>query len=133
MEQKNFSLTIKSLATSDLNVAYGFAIISSENGEPYYDLHGDYIPDEVIVKVSKSFTNLPVFLQHNPTLEDGPVGRIVSSFPLTADIARSLGLNVEKTGLLVGVRIENESVLRSVKDGTLTGFSIGGYLRRVYV
>jgi hypothetical protein len=49
----------------------------------------------------------------------------VFAFPLTTEIAKSLGITTKQTGLLIAMR-PSESVLSKFKDGTYTGFSIGG-------
>ena len=45
---------------------------------------------------------------------------------MTTDIAKAFGLDTEKTGLMIAVRPEKE-MLAKFRDGTYTGFSIGGW------
>ena len=57
------------------------------------------------------------------------VGTVLFAWPMTSEIASSFGLDVADTGLWVGVKFDDAEVIKAFKDGTLTGFSIGG--RRV--
>ena len=52
-------------------------------------------------------------------------GQIVFAFPMTTDIAKSLGITTERTGLLIGMK-PDAAMLSKFRDGDLTGFSIGG-------
>jgi hypothetical protein len=54
-----------------------------------------------------------------------PKGSVVFAFPLTTDIAKSLGITTERTGLLIAMK-PTAAVLEKFRDGTYTGFSIGG-------
>lgn len=124
---KNFSLEGRTV--------YGFALHSSLDGgaTPYFDLYNDHITDEAIEKVAPTVTGAKVFVQHDPThllTESQPAGRITSSFPLTKSICESMGIKSDMTGLLIGITIDNEEVLRRVKSGSLRAFSIGFYTKR---
>ena len=52
-------------------------------------------------------------------------GRIPFVFPLTAEIAKSMGIITERTGLMIGMKPSPEG-LAKFKAGTYKGFSIGG-------
>jgi hypothetical protein len=115
----------------------GFAIVSTVDGEPYYDLNVDldgvhkgkrvpeHIPDDAVldayVDVRKSTPDLPGNEMHA-----GPdSGVYYDLFPLTAEIASSLEIVTKRTGLLC-VYKPVPAVLAKFKDGTYTGFSIEG-------
>ena len=115
----------------------GFAIVSTVDGEPYFDLNVDQdgvhkgkrvpenIPDEAVldcyVDVRKSSTALPGNVMHS-----GPdSGVYYDLFPLTAEIAKSLDITTKRTGLLCVYKPEPD-VLEKFKDGTFKGFSIEG-------
>jgi hypothetical protein len=53
-------------------------------------------------------------------------GSYVFAFPLTTEIAKALGIETQKTGLLVAVKPDAD-MLAKFKSGELTGFSIGGH------
>ena len=46
-------------------------------------------------------------------------------WPMTEDIAKAFGIETEKTGLMIAIK-PDEAMLAKFRDGTLTGFSIGG-------
>ncbi len=107
---------------SNLGLVFGFAIVSTVDNEPYYDLQGDHIPDQAMLKAATDF------MENSRTAKDmhgGATGSVVFAFPLTAEIAKSLGITSSKTGLLIAMKPSPE-VLGKFADGTYTGFSIGG-------
>lgn len=53
-------------------------------------------------------------------------GQVVFAFPMTTDIAKSLGIVTKTTGLLIAIKPKNQKTLEKFKDGTYNGFSIGG-------
>lgn len=122
---KSFTLTEVGV---EGDTVYGFALISKIDGEPYYDLHGHYIPEDVVEKVAKSFSELPVLWNHVSDSAIYRIGKITSVFPLTTEIYKMLGVdNPAVTGLLIGIKV-NKAILEEVKSGELTGFSIGGFI-----
>ena len=80
----------------------GYAIICSEDGEPYFDLQRDHIPEDLMLKASLDFMeNSQVAREmHGRTVEGSrkQAGSVVFAFPMTADIAKALGIEVRKTG-----------------------------------
>ena len=52
-------------------------------------------------------------------------GTVVFAFPLTSDIAKSLGISTGQTGLIVGMKPE-PALLAKYMSGEYSGFSIGG-------
>ncbi len=69
------------------------------------------------------------FMQHSRVAKDmhagDQVGDVVFAFPLTTEIAKSLGIKTKKTGLLIGMKPDAETLKKYV-SGDYTGFSIGG-------
>ena len=61
-------------------------------------------------------------------MHSGPdVGQHVFLFPMTGEIAKALGIETKKTGLLIGYKPPAD-MLAKFKSGEFTGFSIGGYV-----
>ena len=112
-----------------LGLVIGYAIVCNESGEPYFDLQNEHITENAMLKASLDFmenSRRAGFMHtETPTGETIEAGKIVFAFPLTTDIAKSLGVTVEQTGLLVGMR-PNAEMRGMFQDGELTGFSIGG-------
>jgi hypothetical protein len=106
----------------ELGIAFGYAIICKKDGEDYFDLHGDHIPEKVMLKAASEFAAgyMPAHDMHI----DEYAGQILFSFPMTEDIAKSLGIKTKTTGLLIGMK-PDKRMLKAMKDGKYTGFSIG--------
>ena len=121
-DSKLFSAEVTKV-NSDLGLVFGYAIVSKIDGDEYYDLQGDHIPETVMLEAAHEF------MKGDRTaleMHDGePVGKIVFAYPMTEDIAKSLGITVQKTGLIIGMEPNNE-VLSKFDSGEYTGFSIGG-------
>jgi len=53
-------------------------------------------------------------------------GSVVFAWPLTEDIAKAMGIETQKTGLMIAVKPGNPEILEKFKTGEYSGFSIGG-------
>lgn len=124
------------VATSDqvlkvddqLGLVFGFAIVSTEGGEPYFDLQGDHIPDDAMLKAAADFmVRSRIATDMHDWQDDVPVadGSVVFAFPLTAEVAKALDIDTPRTGLLVALK-PSPAVLEKFRSGEYTGFSIGG-------
>lgn len=101
----------------------GWAIISKLDGEDYFDLQGDHIPEDAMFAASVDFmANSRVSKEMH---QGGPDGTVLFAFPMTEEVAKAFGLETKTTGLMVALR-PSPDVLAKFKDGTYTGFSIGG-------
>ena len=106
-----------------LGLVFGFAIVCKENGEPYFDVQQDHIPEDAMLKAAADFMQNSRVASE---MHDGSdIGRVVFAFPLTEDIAKSLGINSPRTGLLIAMKPAAD-VLEKFISGEYTGFSIGG-------
>lgn len=107
-----------------LGLVMGFAIVCEEEGEPYFDVQGDHIPEDSMLKASLDF------MENSRTAKEmhvgGDKGTVVFAWPMTADIAKAFGIVTNRTGLMVAVRPSDGAMLEKFRDGTYTGFSIGG-------
>jgi len=105
-------------------LVFGYAIVSKIAGEPYFDLHGDHIPEDALLAASVDFMqNSRVAKEMHQGEEKGTV---VFAFPLISDVAKSLGISTEKTGLLIAMKPDSPEMLAKFASGEYTGFSIGG-------
>lgn len=107
-----------------LGLVIGFAIVCTEDGQPYFDVQGDHIPEDAMLKAAVEFMGASrmASAQHNGS----NVGTILFAFPLTGDIARALDISSQRTGLLIAMKPSDPVVMQKFVDGTYTGFSIGG-------
>ena len=105
-------------------IVFGYGIVcKDENGEDYYDVQDDHIPEDSMLEAATDFAK---GARPGKDMHAGPdVGQHVFLFPLTTDIAKALGIVTKKTGLLVGYAPPPD-VLAKFKSGEYTGFSIGG-------
>lgn len=117
----------------ELGIVFGWAIVSKVEGEDYFDKNIDRdtgervpenIPEDVMLKTAADFMEMTE--RPGNEMHAGPErGQFVFAFPLTTEIAKSLGITTKQTGLLVGYKAPKD-VLAKFKDGTYRGFSIEG-------
>jgi len=107
-----------------LGLVFGFAIVCKEDGKNHFDLQGDHIPESVMLKGAFEFAKSARTAKEMH--KGGAIGQVVHTFPLTTDIADSLGIVTKRTGLLIAMKPEDPIVLAKFASGELTGFSIGG-------
>lgn len=127
---KSFETTAEVLKVDEeLGIVFGWGIVCTEKGERYFDLQGDHITEEAMLKATSDFMyELRAAGEMHARDKDGNAvhkGVIVHSMPLTAELAKSFGLTTKKTGWLIGMKPDAD-MLEKFKDGTYKGFSIGG-------
>ena len=105
---------------SELGLVFGWGSVADVDGELYTDTQGDQIVEKALVEAAADFGTGTALDSH----AGDPVGQ-VTVFPLTADIAKSLGISTEKTGLLAMMK-PSPDVFAKFQSGEYTGFSIGG-------
>ena len=116
---------------AELGIVFGWGIISKQDGEPYYDLQGDHIPEDSMLKAAADFmesSRVAGEMHKNGKVEKVEErGAVLFALPLTAEIAKSLEIETKKTGLIIAVKPDAD-MLAKFKSGALTGFSIGGFV-----
>lgn len=108
-----------------LGLVLGWAIVSKVDGQPYFDLQGDHIPEAVMLEAATDFMENS---RAAKAMHAGPDrGSILFAFPMTEEIAKAFKFDTGgKYGLMVAAKFD-EGVLAKFDDGTYTGFSIGGW------
>ena len=95
------------------------------DGERHFDTQGDHIPEDTMLRVLAKFMGSDkVVAKEMHTGEQ--VGTYLFAFPMTTEIAKSLGITVKQTGALVAMKPDNPETLAKFVSGEFTGFSIGG-------
>ena len=129
MIESTFETHCEFAKSAQHGMVFGFAIVCTVDGEPFIDLQKDHTPDEAMLNATVRFAKTAQVAgvmhlkdQDGNKIEDGVVPFL---FPLTEEIAESMGIECAKTGLLVGLK-PSEASLSKFMDGTYTGFSIGG-------
>lgn len=117
---------VKILKVDDeLGLVLGWAIICTIDGVEYFDKQGDHIPDNSMLEASADFMlNSRVAKEMHVGDEKGTV---VFAWPMTEEIAKSFGIEVQQTGLMIAMKPDNPEMLEKFRDGTYNGFSIGGH------
>ena len=129
LARRSTSVAMKSRdsATIVLMTMFGYAIVCKVDGEDFFDSQGDHIPEQTMLEATADYMagDRMAKVMHR----GGDAGQVVYGFPVTDDIAKALGLEVRKTGFIVGMKPDDDEVLAKYASGEFTGFSIGG--RRV--
>ena len=107
----------------ELGILFGYAIVCNEDGEAYYDLQGDHIPEDAMLEAALNFMNNDRYFYENHIWG---VGKVIFAWPMTSELAESLDITVKRTGLLVGVKPDHYNIIDKFREGIYTGFSIGG-------
>lgn len=111
----------------DLGLVIGWGAVCTEDGEPYYDRQGDHFPEDEMLRASLDFMRKSRAM--DAMHEEQKVGDVVFAFPMTSEVMDALGLEGSRTGLVVGV-CPNEETLAKFESGEYKAFSIGGLYRR---
>ena len=108
----------------DLGLVMGYIIICKQDGEDYFDLHDDHIPEQAMLKAAVDF------MENSRTAKEmhsgDKRGTIIFAWPMTTDIAKAFGIETPTTGLMIAMKPDDD-MLEKFKSGELTGFSIGGF------
>ncbi len=107
----------------ELGLVLGYGIICKENGEDYFDLQNDHIPEESMLKAAFDFMENSASADEMHDFEK--MGTIIFAWPLTTEIAKVFDIDTPRTGLLIAMK-PSADVLEKFKSGEYTGFSIGG-------
>lgn len=107
-----------------LGLVFGWAIVSEINGEPYIDTQGDYIPSDVAMKAIAKFMEGERVAK---TMHVGErTGTVVMAWPMVSDVMKAMEIESQKTGVMIAMKPDSQESLAKFRDGTFTGFSIGG-------
>jgi Putative phage serine protease XkdF len=107
-----------------LGLVLGWAIVCKKDGADYWDLQDDHIPESSMLSAAIDF------MQHSRVAKEmhsgESAGSVLFAFPMTEDIAKAFGVETKTTGLMIAMKPDSDDMLSKFKDGTYTGFSIGG-------
>lgn len=107
----------------DLGLVFGWALVCEENGEPYFDTQGDHITEKAMLEAAADFCE---HSRANKSMHEGEVrGPVVFTWPLTKEVAKAFNIQTDRTGLMIAVKPDTES-LEKFKQGEYRMFSIGG-------
>lgn len=123
--EKSYAISNQILKVDDeLGLVMGYAIVSKKNGEDYFDLHGDHIPEESMLKASVEFmAGERIVGDMHRTVEGGTV---LFAWPMTTEIAKAFNIQTDTTGLMIAIKPQSQETLEKFRSGEYNGFSIGG-------
>jgi hypothetical protein len=105
-------------------IVWGWASVTSLNGEPIVDRQGDVIEPRVLEKAATEFM---LGARNGLTMHKGtPTTTIVHSMLFTDDVKKAFGIESPYEGWLIAVKVHCEDTWNAVKQGQFKGFSIGG-------
>jgi len=109
--------------SEELGLALGWAIVCKEGGKEYFDLQGDHIPEESMLKAATDFM---LHSRVGGDMHKTHGGEIVFAWPMTQEIAEAFGITTQKTGLMIAYKPNDPAIKAKFKSGEYTGSSIGG-------
>jgi len=126
----NKAFKTSSIAKVDkkLGLVFGYGMVCKVDGEDYFDLQDQHIPEDVMLKAALDFAqvNFAKDMHGHGDFGNESIGGYPFLFPMTTEIAKSLDIKIKKSGLLVALKPTEPSILEKFEDGTYKGFSIGG-------
>lgn len=109
-------------------IAWGWASVSTVKGELIVDRQGDTITPIEMEKMADGFM---ASARTAKAMHEGQgVGEVLHSLPLTKELAEALGVQTDREGWIIGMKIHDDATWHMFKEGKLAAFSIGGKARR---
>lgn len=109
---------------SEQRLAYGWAYVCTDKGQISLDHSGEFIRPEEIVKAS---TNFMLSVRTAKSMHQGDmIGEVIHSMPITKELSNALGIQSDREGWIVAIKVYDDNVWKDVKSGKLAAFSIGG-------
>lgn len=113
---------------NERRIAWGWASVATVNGKLVTDLQGDTITPTELGKMADRF--MASARTAKAMHEGDSIGEVLHSFPLTNEIAEAFGLNTDREGWIIGMKIHDDATWAAMKSGQFKGFSIGGKAKR---
>lgn len=106
-------------------LVFGWAQICTKNGQEYFDTDNQSIPEDITLDGWADFMRNG---RVNKAMHDGDqVGEVAFAFPAFDDILKSLGIQPgDQSGIIVGVYVNDDTILNKYHSGEYQGFSVGG-------
>ncbi len=105
-----------------LGLYFAWGAFCKVDGAPFVDSHGDVIPEDDMVAAALSLAEAgKLNLEHT----DAARGSVPLVFPLVSDVAKALGIESTRSGLIVGFR-PDATLAKAIDAGEVTEMSIEG-------
>ena len=109
-------------ADAGLGCVFGWAAVSSVDGEPHFDLQGEHAPVDVLAKALADAPGRVV----TKAMHSGDItGEVVFALPIYEDGQSDIVSKSGKAGVYIGARFAPD-VLAKFESGEYSGFSIAG-------
>lgn len=109
-------------------IAWGWASVSTVKGELIVDRQGDTITPIEMEKMADGFM---ASARTAKAMHEGQgVGEVLHSLPLTKELAEALGIEMDREGWIIGMKIHDDATWQMFRDNKLKAFSIGGKAKR---
>lgn len=109
-------------------IAWGWASVSTVKGELVVDRQGDTITPVEMEKMADAFM---ASARTAKAMHQGEgVGEVLHSLPLTKELAEALGIQTDREGWVIGMKIHDDATWKKFQNGELAAFSIGGKAKR---
>lgn len=131
MTENNLQPVTVAKVSDELGIVFGYAIISKLDGQDYFDSQNDHIPESEMLRAAVSFVENGAIAKEMHVGE--AKGKVIFVWPMSTDIAKSMGIETKQTGLLIGMKPDSAEMLEKFRTGVYSGFSIGGRGTRVPV
>lgn len=115
----------------DERLVYGWASIIQENGQDIIDRQGDVIKSDDLVSAAHEF--ITEYREAKAMHKGDRIGDVVESMVFTKEVQKALGIDLGKVGWFIGMKIHDDKVWKSFRDGELQAFSIGGSAQPVEI
>lgn len=111
-------------ADGEQRLVWGWAYVSTVKGDISLDHSKEFIrPDEIV----KAATNFMLDVRMAKAMHQGDsVGEVVHSLPVTKELSNALGIETDREGWIICMKIKDDATWERVKSGELSAFSIGG-------
>jgi hypothetical protein len=111
-------------ADEGTRMVYGWASVSTVNGELVVDQQGDTLEPAEMVKMADGFMGS---VRTAKAMHQGAgIGEVLHSMPLTKDIMDAFGITCDREGWLTGIKIHDDETMQKIMRGELSELSIGG-------
>lgn len=106
-----------------LGLVFCWAVTTKAAGQTYFDLHGDNVVEDDLIKVAADFMDGGGLTDEMHDRD--PDGRVVFCMPMTAEVAKAFKVQTDTEGLMIGFKPSAE-VFAKYESGEYTAVSIDG-------
>lgn len=103
---------------------FGWGVTSTFRGDQYIDKHNNGFAEVGLIPAALMFAEKPLAKRWALENHITPVGQTALAFPITTAMCAALGIQSERTGILVAMRVD-QATLEKIARGDLRAISYG--------